>query len=428
MKLKLRLWFGGALSLLLVIGLARCGGDAPSPTEVDESGQLGLAVTTAGSPRGKTTSAAAPIRTTGIGPGPAVAVLAYCTDLSGSFGANTAESVLITDGRFGSVTLIDGDVLQPTGAELAASYQCALAMTDNRCDGQAPGSDQLDDFVGLGGGLVLSAFGFSTTIGFHPEILALSPLAAVVSDNGPPNRPVNVAGASTAPPCDALMAGVTPFSVSLSNATGTAALAIICAEFDDTSAFLAVKGFGDPGDAPVIGINLFPAFAADAAQPGWGQVLANSVAYACGVAEVPDVPGETCQGQAVSPGVTSFTFNGLTTFIGTDGSDVISGTDHADMVVAKGGDDLICTFFGPDVVDGGSDDDIVFGGTQNDRIFGKQGFDELHGEEGQDRLDGGHTPVPSSLPDTQPDICDGGPDADRFFLCETIIDPADLPK
>jgi Ca2+-binding RTX toxin-like protein len=97
-------------------------------------------------------------------------------------------------------------------------------------------------------------------------------------------------------------------------------------------------------------------------------------------------------------------------------------------VIAKGGDDTICTWQGPDVPDGGPDDDLIFGGSQADRMFGKEGHDHLLGEAGQDRLDGGHTPVPSSLPDTQPDICDGGLHQDRFFLCETIIDPPDLPK
>jgi hypothetical protein len=142
-----------------------------------------------------------------------------------------------------------------------------------------------------------------------------------------------------------------------------------------------------------------------------------------------NVPGETCGGQAVTPGVTHFEFAGVTTWIGTDGDDVISTfADEIDNVVAKAGNDLVCTFAYPDVVDLGAGDDTVFLGDGGDVAFGKTGADELNGEEGNDRLDGGHTLVPSSSPDTHPDICDGGPGTDRFFLCETVIDPPPIVK
>jgi hypothetical protein len=152
-----------------------------------------------------------------------------------------------------------------------------------------------------------------------------------------------------------------------------------------------------------------------------GQTTLGMDALAWSHDEAGEGPG-ICAGQTTSAGVTSFTFNSVTTFIGTSGPDVIAGTDHIDVVIAKGGNDLICTHQGADVIDGGPDDDVVFGGTQKDRIFGKEGSDLLFGEEGQDRIDGGHTPVPSSTADTQPDICVGGPGVDRYYLCETIVD------
>ena len=141
------------------------------------------------------------------------------------------------------------------------------------------------------------------------------------------------------------------------------------------------------------------------------------------------VPGVSCAGQAVTPGVTHFEFAGVTTWLGTFGDDVISThPDEIDNVLARSGDDLVCTFDFPDVVDLGAGDDTVFLGDGRDVAFGKTGADVLNGEEGNDRLDGGHTPVPSSSPDTHPDTCDGGFGDDRFFLCETVIDPPNPPK
>lgn len=134
-------------------------------------------------------------------------------------------------------------------------------------------------------------------------------------------------------------------------------------------------------------------------------------------------PG-TCEGLPTSPGVQRVTFGGVTTFVGTDGPDVIGGTNGIDVVLGRGEDDSVCTYGGIDTIDGGGGDDRVFGGNQNDVLFGRQGGDHLEGGNANDRIDGGHTPVPSQSPDADPDTCVGGAGNDRFYLCETILDGA----
>lgn len=131
-------------------------------------------------------------------------------------------------------------------------------------------------------------------------------------------------------------------------------------------------------------------------------------------------PG-TCKGLPTSPGVTRFTFSGVTTFIGTEFPDVIGGTNGIDIILGKGEEDLLCGYRGRDTIDGGGGDDEMYGGPQDDFLFGKQGADYLDGEGASDRLDGGHTPVPSSSPDTHPDTCVEDGRSDRLYLCEIVI-------
>ncbi len=239
------------------------------------------------------------IETTTVGGGGAdVAVLAYCSDLTGAFGAEHAVDTLVADGRFNTVTLIDGDVVLPTAQDLLDNYSCVLAATDNRC-GDESSSDAIAGFVQGGGGLVLASFGLQTGIGFNGPIFdpGLSPFQP-----GPGNGaagPIDVAGASTAPPCDLLMAGVTaPLSSQFSSEVDLSADGQLCTSYDNGDEMLAVNP-----DISVVGYNSFPFSEMDNMQASYRLMLGNSMALVCAPPEPPtpvvEVPAMSATGAAL---------------------------------------------------------------------------------------------------------------------------------
>nr|WP_240953504.1 FecR domain-containing protein [Sneathiella chinensis] len=70
----------------------------------------------------------------------------------------------------------------------------------------------------------------------------------------------------------------------------------------------------------------------------------------------------------------------LTTFIGTDGDDLIIGGDTNDFISGLGGNDTLIGLGG---------DDIVLGGSGNDFIYGSPGDDSVDGGTGNDVIEGG---------------------------------------
>ena len=69
-----------------------------------------------------------------------------------------------------------------------------------------------------------------------------------------------------------------------------------------------------------------------------------------------------------------------TTFVGTDGRDVVVGSSDEDHIRGKGGNDVLC---------GQSSDDRINGGEGNDNLYGQDGDDTLRGRPGEDFMDGG---------------------------------------
>jgi hypothetical protein len=209
--------------------------------------------------------------------GPRVGVLAYCTDLAGVFGASNTVNTLVADGRFGSVTLVDGDVTQPTAAQLRNQFDCVIAMTDNRCGGTSD-STALAGFVGLGGGAVIATFGYSTSIGFTAPIFAagLSPYQPVTAGNAPAGL-MDIAGASNTGVCSGLMNGVTaPVSSSYANYVSLSAGATQCADYQNGQGLLAINASGN-----VLGLNTFPAAQSDHTQASYRNLVSNAVYKSC---------------------------------------------------------------------------------------------------------------------------------------------------
>jgi hypothetical protein len=216
--------------------------------------------------------------------GPAVGVLAYCADLTGAEGADNVARALLADGRFGSVTVIDGDESRPSAADLLGHFAAVVAMTDNRCGQPIPqdvadaAANALAGFAQGGGGVVLTTFGFSDQsnggIGFGAVIFAdgLSPMQPAAPGNAAAGA-VDVAGASTAPVCLALLDGVTsPLSSTYANQVSLSNGATWCASYANGLSFLAVNSTGN-----VVGLNSFPAHQLDVEQPAYARLVSNTV-------------------------------------------------------------------------------------------------------------------------------------------------------
>ena len=216
--------------------------------------------------------------------GPAVGILAYCADLTGTEGADNVARALLADGRFGSVTIIDGDEALPSSTDLSSHYAAVVAMTDNRCGQPIPqevanaAADALAGFARAGGGVVLTTFGFSNPasggIGFGAAIFAdgLSPLQPGAPGNAAAGA-IDVEGASTAPLCHALLDGVTnPLSSTFANDASLSNGATACAAYSSGLSFLAINSAGN-----VVGLNTFPAHQTDVAQPSYARLVSNSV-------------------------------------------------------------------------------------------------------------------------------------------------------
>jgi Ca2+-binding RTX toxin-like protein len=369
MSSKLRLWFGGAVGLLLVAVLATCGNDGPVTTGMDDSGGL-----TEAGPKGGP-----------VGP--------RATD-SNPPGWEGSGGPL---GHDGFPTDIDFE---------GVGLGCFTAVAEQ--------------YAGLG-------------VHFSGGAQSLTDPACLNSFNYPPHSPITI---------------IAEFGDGILTVDFDAAHGDVGVRYNTFFALTMTCYTGPGGTGGVVGVDAatFPNidnFGSPFPPNELLQVVGGGI-LSCVFAGTPnfftlddffldggggDIPRETCGGEAVTPGVTHFEFAGVHTWIGTEGHDVIStNEDGIDTVTALAGSDLVCTFGGPDVVDLGPDEDTVFLGDGRDVAFGKTGGDDLFGEGGPDRLDGGHTPPGGSDADLHNDVCDGGLGNDRFFLCETIVDPPNPTK
>jgi Ca2+-binding RTX toxin-like protein len=76
-------------------------------------------------------------------------------------------------------------------------------------------------------------------------------------------------------------------------------------------------------------------------------------------------------------------------FAGTAGADVLTGTAFADVIEGGDGNDILSGQAGDDVIDAGAGNDTVAGGAGNDILRGGDGNDVLMGQDGDDTLIGG---------------------------------------
>ncbi len=240
--------------------------------------------------------------TTAASVSPDVGVLAYCTDLTGIFGAQNTVNTLLADGRFGSVELVDGDVELPTAQDLLDKYDRVIAMTDSRCGEPIPkniadsGADALAGFARSGGGLVIAAFAFSKFpdgIGLGPSLFkpGLSPFQQSGTDNEPAG-PINLSDASTEPACNQLLEGVSGALLSqFANDVSLSSEATLCLSYNSGTQFLAVNKAGN-----IIGLNTFAANKSDNEQSGYQRLVSNAVFYAGNFAllvrDLAAVPGQ----------------------------------------------------------------------------------------------------------------------------------------
>jgi len=217
-----------------------------------------------------------------------VGVLAYCPNVHPLMRPQNTADFLRADGRYGSVTLIQGDVELPSAQDLLDNFRCVIAMTDQHCGTPLPdhiadgAADALAGYVRGGGGAVLANFGFSHRpegIGFGAATFepGLSPFQQGTPHWNAPAGPVDVAGASTDPPCDEIMAGVTGSVSSLwANYVSLSEGATLCASYANGRDFLAVNA---PGN--VVGLNTYPANAYDIWWPSYRKLVSNAVYVAC---------------------------------------------------------------------------------------------------------------------------------------------------
>lgn len=227
-----------------------------------------------------------PVQTFVNGNGCRVGVLAYCTDLTGNVGAQNLVDALIADGRFGSVTLIDGDVALPTAQFLLDNFDSVIAVTDNRCGDNTPVADSaanaLAGFAQGGGGVVLSTFGFSTCIGFGDAIFTsgLSPFQRVECMNAFNGGQIDLESVGPNPICQCIFNGVTgPITVvnNYSNSVTLSPGADLCATYINDLGFAAVNSTGN-----IIGLNTFPFDSTQLQQEAYRRLVANALLCVCG--------------------------------------------------------------------------------------------------------------------------------------------------
>lgn len=229
----------------------------------------------------------APIQVLQNGGGCRVGVLAYCTDITGEFGAQNLIDALVADGRFGSVTLVDGDVELPTAQFLLENFDTVIAVTDNRCGEPTPqevadaAAAALAGFAQSGRGVVLSTFGFSTCIGFGDAIFApgLSPFQKVECFNAFNGGLINLDTIGPNPICQCIFNGVTgPVTVepTFSNTVTLSPGADLCASYVNNLPFAAVNSAGN-----IIALNTFPFYITDLQQEAYRRLVANALLCVC---------------------------------------------------------------------------------------------------------------------------------------------------
>jgi hypothetical protein len=214
---------------------------------------------------------------------PRVGVLAYCTDMTGIYGAENAVNALVADGRFASVTAQDADQNPPTAQQLSDDFDVVLGITDSRCGGTSP-SQPLVDYAAAGGSVVLGTFGYSSPldvgfgIGFDAPIFGpgLSPFQPVSVSNGDYALGVDLANASSTPPCDDMFDNVTgPVVSTFSNFVTLSPGATLCGSYTNGEEFLAINEDGN-----ICGLNTFLADADSYTQADYGHLIAN-VVFVC---------------------------------------------------------------------------------------------------------------------------------------------------
>jgi hypothetical protein len=228
-----------------------------------------------------------PVQVFSNGNGCRVGVLAYCTDLTGVIGAQNLVNALIADGRFGSVTLVDGDAVLPTAQYLLNNFDAVIAVTDNKCGIPMPqniadsAGNALAGFAQGGGGIVLSSFGYSGMIGFGNAIFTpgLSPFqkGGANTFNG---GQVDLSSVGPDPICQCIFNGVIgPINVisSYSNEAALSPGATLCASYINGLNFAAVNLAGN-----IIGLNTFPFEEAQLAQESYRRLVANAILCVCG--------------------------------------------------------------------------------------------------------------------------------------------------
>ena len=323
-----------AVASLLTLGLLApgCGGGDPTAVPVPPAQEQGKGNGSAiGTPEAETAdvsprpASVQRFRSASTG-GPDVAVLAYCMFMEGDNGAQNTVDTLVADGRFGSVTLIDGDVVGPTAQDLLDHYDGVLAMTNNHCGIPIPqaladgAADALTGFAQGSGGVVLCTFGFSHLasggIGFGASIFGpgLSPFQQALPRGNAPSGNLDLANACTDPPCDRLLDGVTaPVSSSYANYVSLSAGATLCASYTNGQPFLAINATGK-----VVALNTFPASRLDNNQASYRRLVANAVYTVSEITVSVDIKPTTC------PNLVNVKSRGILPV-------AILGTDHFDV-------------------------------------------------------------------------------------------------
>ncbi len=193
-----------------------------------------------------------------------VGVLAYCAASGSSHhGAQGTADALAGDARFSTVTVVDGDAAQPSGADLAQAYDVVLAATDGECMAFAQSGQALADFAASGGAVVLTTFGFAGSpessdgsIGFGDAIFAagLSPFSRVTPENGAMGGELDASSVSLTAPCAGFFAGVVgPVPLVYSSYVELATNATLCASATTGEELIAVNQTGN-----ICGFNSFP--------------------------------------------------------------------------------------------------------------------------------------------------------------------------
>jgi hypothetical protein len=229
------------------------------------------------------------IQTFTNGSGCSVGILAYCMDLEGSEGALNLANALLADGRFGIIVLIDGDAFLPTAQYLLDNFDAVIAISRAFCGIPTPqniadsAANALAGFAQGGGGVVLSAYGFSTCVGFGDAIFAagLSPFQKVQCPDAIGEFEVDLNSVGPDPVCQCIFNGVTgpivlqyPF---FPNVVALSPGATLCAAYTNGMGFAAVNPAGN-----IIGLNVFPSWDVYLNQEDFRRIVANAVYCVCG--------------------------------------------------------------------------------------------------------------------------------------------------